>query len=156
MRWIHSTLEERFGTMKQMLPPLVFCGISHEYLGDGHLFCHQLQYLQKLKPIVLEKHRLKQEQSSLKPKEHFDFRSNVCSLLWLTLTRQDIIADVVLLQQHMVTPIIKDAITANITLKRTLSNAPMSGFHFHRLAFPLKVCAVNDSSHVSGASLYAQ
>ena len=80
MRWIHSTLEERFGTMKQLLPPLIFCGISHGNLADGHLFCHQLQYLEKLKPIVLEKHRVKQEQSNLKPKEHFDFRSNVCSL----------------------------------------------------------------------------
>ena len=32
----------------------------------------------------------------------------------------------------------------------------MSGLHFHRLALPLKVCAVNDTSHVSGTSLYAQ
>ena len=95
-------------------------------------------------------------QSNLKPKEHFDFRSNVCSLLWLTLTRQDIIADVNLLQQHMATPTIKDFLAANATLKLAVTNAPMSGLHFHILQMPLTVAATNDSSHVSGTSLYAQ
>ena len=74
MRWLHTSLEERFGKMKRALPPLVFCGIAHEWLSDVHLFCHQQHYLEKLKPIIIDKNRVKQEQSSLKPKEHFDFR----------------------------------------------------------------------------------
>ena len=56
----------------------------------------------------------------------------------------------------MVTPLIKDVLTANQTLKRAITNKCMNGLHFNRLQTPLRVTAINDSSHVPGTSLYAQ
>ena len=77
-------------------------------------------------------------------------------MLWMTLTRIDMVADVVLLQQKMVTPIIKDIKQANAALHKANANAKMNGLHFKYLAGPLRVLAISDASHVSRTSLHAQ
>ena len=156
MVWLSERLTKRFGKLKESYPPLTFTGIVHEMVAPDHLFCHQLPYLSKLRPIALDKKRSTQDGASLNDLEHFQFRSNVCSLLWLTLTRQDLIADIVILQQKMVTPQVKDIKLCNKILKKAVELKTMNGLHFRRLCPPLKLLNINDASHVSGSSLYAQ
>ena len=77
-------------------------------------------------------------------------------MLWLTLTRTDIVADVVLLQQHMVAPIVRNLKEANVALRRAKATAVFNGLHFRRLAGPLRCLSITDASHVSKATVHAQ
>ena len=156
LRWLRAQLESRFGKLKNQTPPFVFIGITHEFLQPEHLYCHQHQYLAKLKPPKLDKTRAKQESKNLKAEEHFDYRSLVCSLLWLTISRMDIVADVVVLQQAMVTPTVKDLKKAIATYHNAVKNSTMNGLHFRKLAPPFRLANYNDSSHVSNHSLHPQ
>ena len=80
----------------------------------------------------------------------------MCSLLWLTLTRIDIVADVVLLQQEMEAPLILHLKQANSVLKKARSNKTLNGLHFHRLQWPLKITGISDAGSGTKRSVYAQ
>ena len=142
--------------MKKSKPPLVFTGITHEITRPGHLWCHQLPYLSKLKPIAIDSKRLRNESQACNDHEHFLFRSNVCAMLWLTLTRQDLIADIALLQQHMVAPQVKHLKLANATLRKAKDTSVLNGLHFRRLPGPTKLLCISDASHANSRTVYAQ
>ena len=156
MDWFVGLMLKRWGKMKRNKPPLTFIGIEHQFLSPTHLLCHQAPYLKKLKPIALAKSRLQSPNKLCNAKEHFDFRSNVCSMLWLCLTRVDLISDVTQLQQVMVSPTVSDIKRANAALKKAKDQATLAGIHFRRLQPPLRLVAVSDSSHLTKLTVYAQ
>ena len=123
-------MTKRWGKLKHARCPLVFIGIQHEMLAPGHLWCHQTAYLDKLKPIVVSKARLQHTTAKCSAKEHFDFRSCVCAMLWLCLTRLDMIAEVVDLQRSMVAPLVADLKKANAALAKARQNRQMNGLAF--------------------------
>ena len=79
---------------------------------------HQDQYLEKLQPAKIDASRLKEPETFLAEDEHKQFRSVLCSLLWVCLTRADIAHQVVCLQSEMVTPKVCHVITLNALLRR--------------------------------------
>ena len=92
-----------------------------------------MPYLTKLKPITIDHKRLRNESARCTDEEHFAFRSNVCAMLWLCMTRTDLIADIAYLQQHMTAPVVKHLKQANATLKKAKDSSPLNGLHFRRL-----------------------
>ena len=128
-----NALVQRFGSMKRQRMPLVYIGMRHSWIAENHMLVDQEAYLDKLEMVPISRTRARQETQPLEATEHFAFRSLVCSLLWLTLTRIDIVADVVLLQQEMEAPLILHLKQANSVLKKARSNKTLNGLHFHRL-----------------------
>eukprot|EP00959_Pyramimonas_sp_CCMP1952_P214296 4483993-Pyramimonas_sp.AAC.1 len=88
--------------------------MRHEMLTPGHLLVHQQHYLEKLPEAKFTNaYNTKKDRQELDEHEHHQFRSSVCSLLWLYLTRADIAHDVVSLQSEMVCPQFQHMKTAN-------------------------------------------
>ena len=154
--WINTMLESRFGKLKRSKPPFTFIGVVHDLVTKDHLHLHQRPYLDKLRPIEISKARLRNPTSELTDSELFEFRSLLCSLLWLTLTREDIMADVVMLQQHMQSATINELKSCNRILQKAKQHSQLNGLHFHKITPPFRLIAIGDCGHVTGTSLYAQ
>lgn len=150
-------IETRFGKVKRNTLPFTYLGIEHVRFGPQHLFLHQEPYLLKLKPMEILPHRRKADKSSpLDQTEHHAFRSLLCSILWLCLTRVDLVADVVQLQQEMVHPLLQHALEVNAVLAKALRDRKVNGLHFSNLTMPLKIVGIGDAGQASKRSLYAQ
>ena len=65
----------------------------------------------KLRPAKIDASQLKEPETFFAEDEHKQFRSVLCSLLWVCLTRSDIAHQVVCLQSDMVTPNVCHVIT---------------------------------------------
>ena len=149
-------LEARFGKLKNHQLPLIYTGVKHSRLPDGGVLLDQDHYLDKLTPIPLTKIRMKNSAASLTTEEHFEYRSLICSMLWLCLTRMDLVSDVVALQCNMIAPTIAHAKEANNALARAKRNGSGNGLYFRRLRFPIKVQGIGDAGQANSRSLYAQ
>jgi len=152
--WLIKRLKDRFGELKEKELPLTFIGIQHVMIAPDHLLLHQTAYLQKLNPMILDKSR--KALSPCTTAEHHDFRSLVCSLLWLCLTREDLVSEVLNLQGEMVAPLVEHCQRANLLLRRARRDSSMNGLHYHRLAFPIRCVGFGDSSHATKTTVYAQ
>jgi hypothetical protein len=156
MDWAVRKIESRFGKLKCNVMPFVYLGVRHQMLSPVHIMLDQQEYLSKLVPINVNPARLKKDSLSLERQEHFDFRSLLCSMLWLCLTRLDVLADVTTLQQEMVSPLMCHVRQLNALLKRAKRDENLNGLHFRYVPFPLRVCGISDSSYTTKTTVYAQ
>ena len=156
LRHSMTQIEKRFGKLKHHRMPFTYIGIVHQRLSAHHIFLHQEPYLMKLRIIDIASSRKKDKTSPLTAVEHKQFRSLLCSVLWLCLTRQDLVADVVQLQQDMVKPTVQNICELNALLKRAVNDKIMNGLHFGKLTPPLRVVGIGDAGQASKRSLYAQ
>ena len=82
----------------------------------------------KLKPAVSSRKIASvSDGAALEPDEHKEFRSLLCSLLWVCQTRIDLAHDVVGLQSEMVTPRVEHFRAVNGLLKRARNTMEMNG-----------------------------
>ncbi len=150
-----QALEKRFGKLKRNKLPFTYLGVEHVRHSPTHIALYQHEYLSKLKPIpIMDKRRPDQE--PLSSSDNTAFRSLLCSLLWLCLTRLDLISSVLLLQQEMVRPVFSHLKEVNSLLKRAFHDQTNNGLHFHRLPFPLRSVGISDAGHATRRSTYAQ
>jgi len=156
MLWIAARLETRFGRMKHKCLPFVFLGIKHEMIKPGHLLLDQKEYLDKLEPIKLEASRLTKDLEKCTDVEHHAYRSCACSMLWLCLTRMDLISEVLSLQAEMVCPTVAHCKRANAILRRARQDSIFNGLHYRRVDFPLRVVGYSDSGHATKNCVYPQ
>jgi hypothetical protein len=116
---------------------------------------HQQPYLSKLKPATSSRDISKVSDGvALLPDEHKEFRSLLCSLLWVCQTRIDLAHDVVGLQSEMVTPKVEHFKSVNSLLKRARSTAIMNGLHFRVLSWPVRIVSIADCGHATKKSCY--
>ena len=156
MVWLHSKLEQRFGAVKRNVMPFVHLGVRHSILQSGSLFLDQQEYLMKIPKVHLTDSRRNMPDSTLlSASEHHSHRSLLCSMLWVTVTRIDMVLEVVLLQSSMVTPTLGDLKAANALLAKSQKNAIMNGLHFHQVAMPVRINGIHDASAANQRSSYA-
>jgi hypothetical protein len=156
LSWAKSQIEKRFGKLKGSALPFTYLGIDHIRLTPNHVFLHQEPYLMKLHPIALSSERKAQKTSALVPTEHTEFRSLLCSMLWLCLTRMDLVSEIVQLQQEMIHPLVSHVLELNSLLKKAVLNRTLNGLHFGQLRLPLRIVGIGDAGQASKRSLYAQ
>jgi len=156
MSWLHKKLESRFGKTKRETMPFVHLGVKHQLLPSGSLFLDQEEYVRKIPRVAIDMSRSKLPDSTpLNPTEHHAFRSLLCSMLWVTVTRIDMCFEVIYLQSSMVTPTMGDLKAANALLAKSVRNAHLNGLHFPRIQFPVRLNAIHDASHATKKSSYA-
>ena len=122
-KWLVAKIEKKFGKVKQGGLPFTCLGVEHQLLRPGHVLLHQGKYCDGLKEIKINKDRLRDPTSGLERQEHFEFRSLLCSVLWLCLTR-DLQHETVSLQGEMVTPQIVHVVRLNTLVRRAKKHAP--------------------------------
>ena len=114
--------------------------MKHEMLSPVHLLVHQQHYLEKLpEGKFTSAANMKKDFHELDEYEHHQFRSLVCSLLWLCLTRIDIAHDVVALQSEMICPQVQHLKMAYKVLIRARKTKEYNGLHYHQMRFPIKL-----------------
>ena len=153
--FIAMKLGQKFGKPKRTSLPFLYLGMKHEMLSPGHLLVHQQHYLEKLpEGKFTNAVNMKKDFQELDEYEHHQFRSLVCSLLWLCLTRIDIAHDVVALQSEMICPQVQHLKMANKVLIRARKTKEYNGLHYHQMRFPIKLCSIHDCGHASKKSCY--
>ena len=119
------------------------------------MLLHQNPYLEKLKFDVSNRDIAKvSDGTSLLADEHKEFRSLLCSLLWVCQARIDLAHDVVSLQSEMVAPKTEHFRSVNALLKKTLANRVQNGLHLRVLGWPLRIVSIADSGHATKKSSY--
>ena len=100
--FIAKKLGQKFGNPKRTSLPFLYLGMKHEMLSPGHLLVHQQHYLEKLpEGKFTNAVNMKKDFQELDEYEHHQFRSLVCYVLWLCITKIGIAQDVVALQAEM-------------------------------------------------------
>jgi hypothetical protein len=151
-------LEGRFGPLKRQELPFTHTGLQYEMFTPDCLFQHQTDFISKLKCVEVVKLRLKQPEELCTSAEHTEFRSVVCSCLWATITRQDVVSELTALQSELQSPKVKHLSEINAVvrrLKREQSNGGRMGLFYRRLSMPIRVLGVTDASAASKKSNHA-
>eukprot|EP00971_Amphidinium_carterae_P150679 2987292-Amphidinium_carterae.2 len=155
MSWISTQLTSGFGKLAEHGLPMMHVGIHYSRLEDGTIKVSQEEYLQSIQAIPISKSRSKALQSKCTTQETSQLRALVGSLLYLTITRPDIIADLATVQSAITQAHIEHLVLANRILKRA-RNHPKRRLLYKPLPFPLKVQVVSDASFATKRTSYAQ
>ena len=153
-QWALQRMETRFGKIKRHALPFTHMGMTYELLGPRHLFIHQDAYLSTLSKIPINKSRPLEADATAQ--ETTEFRSLLCSLLWLCQTREDIYTETVQLQQATKTAKIQHLKQTNSLLDRAIRNRQQAGLHFPPLEGPLRLVSIADASHGNKMTSYPQ
>jgi len=147
-----NLLEKRFGKLSRQLPPFQHVGLTIERLADGGYKLHQSEFAKALKIIRIDRGRSNEE--ALNPSETTQLRGALGGLLYLTYTRPDISADVVMLQTRVNQALISDLRKANAIIRRAWQN-PDFGLCYPKLEGPVSILAVSDASFSTKSTSYA-
>ena len=152
----HGHFVKRFGKVSRDKLPFTHCGCVYEREGSG-LVMHQKTFCSQLEPCKIDKSR--KDEDTLSSSEKTTYRSLLGGLLWLCVSRLDIIADTVLMQSEISAPQIKHLKLANKTIayaKSLLPGTGIAGLHFPVLKPPLAIHTFADASHGNKQTAYAQ
>ena len=93
---LSKRIGSKCGNPKRHAMPFTYLSIVHERLAPHHVFLHQPHYVNKLKPAVSDREVSRiSDGIPLTTMEHKEFRSLLCSLIWVCQTRMDLFRDVV-------------------------------------------------------------
>ena len=98
-QWLNATralLEKQFGKVKRQLMPMIHVGMMYERIPTGGIHLHQEPCCVALKPIEYDK--TKKHDVETDAKDQHKFMVCLGGLLYLCLTRWDLIVDIVVLQ----------------------------------------------------------
>ena len=160
IRWLQDKLESRFGKLKRQELPFTHTGLEYEMINPDCLFQHQSAFVSKLKMITVSKERRKELESSCTVTEHTEFRSSVCSSLWATITRQDVVSELNSLQSELQHPLVKHLLEANSVVRRLRQHNGADkkerfGLYYWRLNLPIRCLGITDASAANKKSNYA-
>ena len=117
-------LEQKFPFGSKRQKSFVFTGIQVNQDDKGRIHLDQREYVNKIDPIQIDRHRRKQENETVTEKEKQDLRGIMGSLQYAaTNTRPDLSARLSLLQARINCAAIRDLLEAN----RLLSDAKKHG-----------------------------
>ena len=131
--------------------PFEHVGVTFERDKSG-LKLHQREFALALKPVSIERGRA--PDSPLTPAELTTLRGALGGLLYLTYTRPDLSADVVLLQSKITKATIAELRQCNTVVRRAHQNAGR-GLFFPKLHPPLCLMAIADASFSTKSTSYA-
>ncbi|CAE8712610.1 unnamed protein product [Polarella glacialis] len=150
----HAHFEGKFGNVTRQTPPFNHTGQRYSQLTPSCRKIDQDEFCQKLQPAEFDDS--KSDDAVTTPSDKTKFRSVLGALLWLCITRMDLIAEVVLLQGHVTAPTYGQLRAANALVVRAKKYAAGCGLHFCKLTPPLRILTITDASHASKLSSYAQ
>ena len=149
---LHASFEARFGRIQRQCTPFTHCGVQYRRTSAGYVM-DQGAFCQKLQPLSIDRSR--KDDEKLTPREITMFRSQLGALLWLCVTRVDLIADIVTLQQEISCPLIRHLRQTNLVIKKAKRAHDNCGLHYNFLKPPLKIFQFTDASHATKLSSYA-
>eukprot|EP00971_Amphidinium_carterae_P114418 2267140-Amphidinium_carterae.1 len=154
MEWIIAALTARFGKLAEHGMPMTHVGVRHTRLKDGAIKLDQEEFLESITPIKMEKGRSTNTDAECTKEEIAELRALVGSLLYLTITRMDIMADLSTLQSAVSEAKVEHLLLGNRVLNRAKRDKDR-GLVFKPLSYPLKIQVITDASFATKRTAYA-
>ena len=156
--WCYDEMTRQYGELKVHQTPFTHMGMTYEWLVPRVLRVHQDNYVRGLRLCNISSQRLKDIDDPCSPSETTEFRSALCSLLWVVQTLEHIYCEVVLLQQKQVKHTITDVRQLNRLIQHVKKDCSEGtfGLMFAPLKMPLRSAAVGDCSHATTKTSYPQ
>ena len=154
-QWLEESYHlfvDRFGKVERQLLPFTHCGCEYQSHGDG-IRQTQQEFLQKM--AETQDDIKKADETLLDKTEKSMYRSQLGALLWLCVSRLDVIADACELGQNLSGPTWGHLRAANKVVRRLKSIREPLGLIYRPIRFPLCVLCVADSSHGTKKTAYA-
>ena len=157
LKWLnekHAAFEKEFGKVSRQKLPFSHCGTKYSNTPTGRSV-DQLDFCSKLKEIDIPAGE--KDETLVPPVLVTAFRSALGGLLWLCLTRDDLMADVSILQSSVMKCNYGHLQIANQTVRKAKKVANLC---LHYRYFPAgcswRLFNINDSGAASNARDYAQ
>ena len=151
---LRSLLEKRFGPVARQTLPMLHVGVMYERLPPpkrGYKL-QQKNYALALKPVVVPDG---EPTKPLDKAQETILRSGVGGLLYLCLTRPDLVGDLCILQTKVCSGTIQDLRTLNSIIARAHKYAGTYGLVFEHLPGPLCIRVYADASFATSKTAYA-
>ena len=143
--------------MKRQTLPFNHVGVYYEMITINNkpaLKMGQQKFCNDIQPISIDPARKHHPSLPLTPTETTQLRAALGALLFLLITRGDLISDVVTLQTFINKAEIQHLKQANLIIGRA-KQTPNRGLLFQKLTPPLRILSIGDSSFATSKTSYA-
>ena len=151
LSWLRELLEKRFGKVSRQTLPYDHVGINYQSVSQGY-FLSQSEYAGKIKLIELP--RFSKDTDKATNEQVSSLRMCVGSLLYLLLTRLDLVADVCLIQTKVCSATVADLRAANAIVRKAHASKHL-GLYYIKIFGPKRVLSFTDSSFATSKTSYA-
>ena len=157
--WLQKTrlqLEARFGAVSRQTMPLMHVGCLYEHIetdphGHKTVKISQQHFADSIKLMTVRK---AEPTTPCDAQEQHDFRASIGALLYLCMTRLDLVAEVVILQSKVCCSTIGDLLACNQVFRRAKQYSPR-GIIYRPLQPPVRILAFSDASFAKSKTSYA-
>ena len=157
LEWLRKELEKRFGPMKRQTLPFNHVGVYYEMITINNqptLKMGQQKFCNDIQLISIDPARKHHPSLPLTAAETTQLRAALGALLFLLITRGDLISEVVTLQTFINQAQIQHLKQANLIIGRA-KQTPDRGLLFRKLTPPLRILSIGDSSFATSKTSYA-
>ena len=155
-RWLDETftlMVKKFGKLSRESLPFNHCGCRYSATSDG-LKVDQSEYVNLLKPVSVNKDD--SDDRFLTPQETTTLRSAVGGLMWTSLTRPDLLAELSCLQSIMNKGQVKHLKDVNLLIARAKRDKDAAIFYRPLLEARYRIVVIHDASAATSTKNYAQ
>ena len=149
----YNILVARFGKLTRQRMPFAHCGCQYSRIGDT-IRVDQQEYITMLAPARVDKEE--KDERALDGAETSVLRSLIGALMWATLTRPDIMAELSMLQSAMNKGTAGHIRQANLLIARTKQKKEASLYYRPMHHRDLRIAVIPDASVASSKKNCAQ
>ena len=155
-RWLDETFErmiKKFGKLTRESLPFNHCGCRYSSTGDGYKV-DQSEYVGMLKPVAVNKDD--DDERALNATETTMLRSAVGGLMWTSLTRPDLLAELSSLQSVLNKGKVKNLKDVNMLIERAKRDKDAAIYYRPLLEARYRIVVIHDASAATATKNYAQ
>ena len=144
---------EKFGKLTRQKLPFMHCGCRYSRIPDGFKV-DQSEYVKMLKPVHVEAND--KDERDLQPSETTALRSIIGGLMWTSLTRPDVLAELSTLQAIMNKAKVKHLRLANALIEKAKQDSDASVYYRSLESKAYRIVCIHDASAATATKNYAQ
>ncbi|CAE7229802.1 RE1, partial [Symbiodinium sp. CCMP2456] len=151
--WAYAKMLEKFGKLTRQSLPFMHCGCRYSRLPDGYKV-DQADYVKMLKPVTLDTND--KDERDLLPHETTALRSVIGGLMWTSLTRPDVLAELSTLQSVMNKAKVQHLRLANALIERAKQDVDAAVYYRALPSANYRIVCIHDASAATATKNYAQ
>ena len=151
--WAYSKMLGKFGKLTRQCLPFMHCGCRYSRIPDGYKV-DQSEYVKMLKPVSIDAQD--KDDRDLLPQETTALRSVIGGLMWTSLTRPDVLAELSTLQSIMNKAKVAHLKLANALVARAKQDADAAVYYRTLPSKAYRIVCVHDASAATSTKNYAQ
>eukprot|EP00439_Symbiodinium_sp_Y106_P004476 s9466_g1.t1 len=151
--WAYAKMLEKFGKLTRQRLPFMHCGCRYSRLPDGYKV-DQSDYVKMHQPVSIAADD--KDERDLLPHETTALRSVIGGLMWTSLTRPDVLAELSTLQSIMNKAKVTHLRSANALTERAKQDVEAAVYYRALPSKAYRIVCVHDASAATSTKNYAQ